>query len=86
MPQYVRAAPTARRGQAIGIAASGLMAVQGLGILLGGVVATRANPALAVGPAGALGTVLGAVTTLRRQRLLDHTPAGVPVDPVSTIV
>jgi MFS family permease len=89
MPQYVRAAPTARRGQAIGIAASGLMAVQGLGILLGGVVAAEANPALAVALAGTLVTVLAGTAALRWQRLLagDHTlPTAVPVDPATVVV
>ncbi len=87
MPQYVRAAPAARRGQAIGIAASGLMAVQGLGILLGGVVAAQTNAALAVAVAGGFATVLAGVGALRWQQLLagEHSPAGVPAEPVTAI-
>lgn len=88
MPQYVRAAPAARRGQAIGIAASGLMAVQGLGILLGGVVATEANAAVAVAAAGGLATVLASVAALRWQRLLAgerNVPAAVSAEPVTAI-
>lgn len=70
MPQYVRAAPIARRGQAIGIAASGLMAVQGIGILLGGVLAAQTDAALAVAGAGAVATVLAGVGALRWRQLL----------------
>ena len=39
--EYVRAVPDNRRAQAIGVAASGLLAAQGIGILLGGLVASR---------------------------------------------
>jgi MFS family permease len=87
MPQYVRAAPAARRGQAIGIAASGLMAVQGLGILLGGVVAAQTNAAVAVAVAGGLTVVLGGAAALRWQQLLagEHSPAGVPAKPATAI-
>ncbi len=50
--EYVRAVPDNRRAQAIGVAASGLLAVQGIGILLGGLVASRFGAASAVGLAG----------------------------------
>ena len=65
MPQYVVAAPAQRRGQAIGLAASGLLAVQGLGILLGGVLAGAAGPAAAIALAGALATVLAGWLAVR---------------------
>ena len=50
--EYVRAVPDNRRAQAVGVAASGLLAAQGIGILLGGIVASRFGAASAVGLAG----------------------------------
>ncbi|MDQ1722713.1 MAG: hypothetical protein QOI26_2447 [Pseudonocardiales bacterium] len=50
--EYVSAVPDSRRAQAIGVAASGLLAAQGVGILLGGIVANRFGAASAVGLAG----------------------------------
>jgi predicted MFS family arabinose efflux permease len=52
--EYVRAIPNSQRAQAIGVAASGLLASQGIGILLGGIVASRFGAASAVGLAGAV--------------------------------
>lgn len=57
--EFARAVPDGRRGLAIGIASSGLLAVQGVGILLGGLVAGALSPAAAVGLAGMVETVLG---------------------------
>ncbi|HEV7204378.1 MAG TPA: MFS transporter [Jatrophihabitans sp.] len=88
MPQYVRAAPIARRGQAIGIAASGLMAVQGIGILLGGVLAAQTDAALAVAVAGASASALAGVAALRWRRLLageSHVPVVVAAEPVTAL-
>jgi MFS family permease len=70
MPEYVVAAPAARRGHAIGIAASGLLAVQGIGILLGGLVADHTDPATAVAVAGGLASVLATALTVRWRRAL----------------
>jgi predicted MFS family arabinose efflux permease len=56
--EYVRAVPDSRRAQAIGFAASGLLAAQGIGILLGGLVASRFGAASAVGLAGAVAALL----------------------------
>lgn len=52
--EYIRAVPDGRRAQAVGLAASGLLAAQGIGILLGGLVASRFGAAAAVGLAGAV--------------------------------
>jgi MFS family permease len=60
VPEYVRAVPDQRRAQAIGVAASGLLAAQGVGILLGGVLASRLGAAPAVAIAGAVAAVLAA--------------------------
>jgi predicted MFS family arabinose efflux permease len=62
--EYVRAVPDRQRAQAIGVAASGLLAVQGVGILLGGVVAARFNAATAVGLAGVVAAGLAMWLTL----------------------
>jgi MFS family permease len=70
MPEYVIATPKQRRGQAIGVAASGLLAVQGIGILLGGIVASLLSPASAIAIAGVLATVLAAGLSRRWRRVL----------------
>ena len=56
--EFVRSVPDQQRGQAIGIASSGLLAVQGFGILYGGVVASLWGVNGAVASAGLLGAVL----------------------------
>ena len=56
--EFVRTVPDQQRGQAIGIASSGLLAVQGFGILLGGAVAGLWGVNAAVASAGLLGTAL----------------------------
>jgi predicted MFS family arabinose efflux permease len=56
--EFVGIAPAERRGQAIGIAASGLLAVQGLGVLLGGALASWIGTAPAIAVAGVAGAVL----------------------------
>lgn len=56
--EFVQTVPDEQRGQAIGIASSGLLAVQGFGILLGGVVAGLWGVNGAVASAGLLGAAL----------------------------
>jgi predicted MFS family arabinose efflux permease len=56
--EFVRSVPDHQRGQAIGIGSSGLTAVQGFGVLLGGAVASLWDVNGAVASAGLLGTVL----------------------------
>lgn len=58
--EFVRAVPDQQRGQAIGIASSGLLAVQGFGILLGGIVASLWGVNWAVASAGLVGAALAA--------------------------
>jgi predicted MFS family arabinose efflux permease len=62
--EYVRAVPDNRRAQAVGVAASGLLAAQGIGILLGGVVASRFGAASAIGVAGAVAAGLAVWLTV----------------------
>jgi hypothetical protein len=49
---FIGALPAAGRGQAIGLVSSGLIAIQGLGVLTFGGVATAINPAAAIAVAG----------------------------------
>ncbi|WP_053174897.1 MFS transporter [Nonomuraea sp. SBT364] len=58
--EFVRAVPDHRRGQAVGLAGSGLVAAQGLGIAAGGLLAELTDPAAAIAIAG-VGGVLAAV-------------------------
>jgi MFS family permease len=59
--RFARTVPDARRGQAVGLAASGLVAVQGAGILGAGVVAGRLGPTVTVAAAGGAGACLALV-------------------------
>lgn len=55
---FVRATPEAMRGRATGLAASGLIAAQGVAILVCGLVAQQWGAPLAVGVCGAAGLLL----------------------------
>lgn len=55
---FVRATPADVRGTATGVAASGLVAAQGVAILAGGVVAEHVSPPAALAVCGAVGLVL----------------------------
>ncbi|MFP5072874.1 MFS transporter [Pseudonocardia nantongensis] len=55
---FALATPTGVRGGATGVAASGLVATQGVAVLLGGLLAQWSEPATALGIAGAAGVVL----------------------------
>ena len=61
-PAFVQSVPDSGRGLAFGLAQSGLLAVQGLGILIGGAAAEALGPAPVVALAGLAG--LGAATLL----------------------
>ena len=58
---FVLCVPDERRGQAFGLVQSGLFAVQGLGILLGGAAAERLGPEPVVALAGAGGLICAAL-------------------------
>lgn len=79
---FVRATETGVRGRAVGVAASGLIAAQGVAILLGGLVAQHAGPSVAVGVGGVAGLLLaGGVLLLGRGAGSDDSadaPAAVP--------
>jgi MFS family permease len=64
---FVRATPGARRGSALGVAASGVVASQGIAVLVGGLLTDVASPAHAVAICGAIGSslALGATAAWR---------------------
>lgn len=71
--EYARAVPDRWRGQALGIAGSGVLAVQGLGVLFGGLVAQSWSPAGAVFVAGAVQFVLAlGLARAWRRRMADE--------------
>ncbi len=53
---FVQCVPPERRGQAFGLVQSGLLAVQGVGILAGGAAAERLGPEAVIALAGVAGT------------------------------
>jgi MFS family permease len=65
--EFVAIVPPNVRGQAIGIAGSGLLAAQGIGLLIGGAVAAVWAVAPAIAMAGAVGSLLAAPLTLARR-------------------
>ena len=60
----VRATPDAGRGQAIGVAASGIIASQGIAVLIGGLLADVWNPTTAIAVSGVLGVMLSLLVTV----------------------
>lgn len=58
---FVRAVPAGHRGQTIGLVGSGLIAIQGLGVVVFGVVADYVGGAKAVGLAGGVALLIAAL-------------------------
>jgi predicted MFS family arabinose efflux permease len=70
---FVQLAPDSQRGQALGLARSGLTAVQGVGIAVGGLVAQLSGtPAGTIGAAGVAGTLCAAGAALAWSRAKPH--------------
>ena len=65
---FVQATPAAKRAQAIGIAASGLVASQGIAIMIGGVGADVWSPSVAIAMAGGVGASLSLVAGMAWRR------------------
>ncbi|GLW09866.1 MFS transporter [Microtetraspora sp. NBRC 13810] len=61
---FVQSVPANRRGQAFGLASAGLLASQGIGILLGGVLTQELGPEPVIALAGAAGLAVAGVLTL----------------------
>jgi predicted MFS family arabinose efflux permease len=71
---FVQRVPDASRGQAIGLAGAAMQAAQGLGIVLGGLLAQVLTPGLVVGVAGAAGVLAAGVATLAWARAASPLP------------
>ncbi|MFD2357075.1 MFS transporter [Nonomuraea ferruginea] len=66
--EFVRIVPTERRGQVLGIASAALVAAQGLGMIVGGLLATHLGVTGALGVAGAAGLAAGVPAALAWRR------------------
>jgi predicted MFS family arabinose efflux permease len=74
--------PDEYRGQAIGFASSGLVAVQGIGVAVGGLIAQATTPSTTIAAAGILGTLLACGVAVAWWRLYPRADAAnVPSDP-----
>jgi hypothetical protein len=75
----LRAIDARRRGRAIGVAASGIIAAQGAAVLVGGLLADLWDPTSAVAVAGAIGMVLsvGGAAAWWRATASRRVPVGV---------
>ena len=69
MSSYVRGVPPEKRGQAIGIGASGLIAIQGIGIVPGGLAASLWGASTAVALAGLLEALAAVGLTVAWRRI-----------------
>jgi MFS family permease len=78
---FVRATPVVSRGRAIGVAASGIIAAQGVAVLVGGVLADEWDPSTAIAVAGAVGALLslGAAVAWHRANRQHREPADTAV-------
>jgi len=77
----VRAVPDAARARAFGVVATGLQAVQGLGIVAAGLVATLLAPSVVVTLCGAVGSVVVLAIGLRERAARRSLPT--PAHPLS---
>ncbi len=64
--EFVDDVPADRRAAALGVAGGGLTAVQGIGAVAGGAIASLSSPAVSVAVAGAVGSVLALLAIWRR--------------------
>jgi len=81
---FLQRLPDSGRGAAFGFAASGVIAVQGLGFLVGGAAAQVISPPQVVAVAGAVGVAAAAVLTVAWARVrpgrLPGQPSGYPAE------
>lgn len=81
---FVAAVPASGRGRAFGLAQSGILAGQGVGILVGGAAAQLLGPEAVVALAGVLGLSAAATLTLAWNRIRRAVITGIhdPAEPV----
>lgn len=80
---FMRLVPDHHRGQAFGLAQSGLIAVQGIGIAAFGVIGDHIGAPHAIGLAGLFGVALACVLGVgwaRARRRAEHPPAVAPAE------
>ena len=80
---FVQAVPSAFRGRAFGVAASGLAGVQGVGVLVSGLAAEELSASLVVALAGGLGMIAVAPTLIAYRRTRNPAPAAVDAEGAS---
>lgn len=80
---FVRATPDRGRGQAIGVAASGLIAAQGVAVLAGGLLADLTTPSTSIATISAIGVLLAAAGAIGWHRA---SRAGRTSSPTSVLV
>ncbi|WP_243716355.1 MFS transporter [Actinomadura darangshiensis] len=80
--EFVHAVPADRRGRALGLAAPAITAVQGVGVLIGGVLADRIGAAATIALTGAAALATGAPLAIiwHRVRTSGTGPDGHPAD------
>ena len=72
--EFVASVGSEVRGQAIGLAGSGLLAAQGVGLLIGGGVAALSTLPTAIALAGGAGTLLAVPLAVARSRQVTRSP------------
>nr|WP_239521289.1 MFS transporter [Blastococcus saxobsidens] len=82
---FVQAVPSAYRGRAFGVAASGLAGIQGIGALLSGVAAEVVDPSVVVAAAGGVGMIAVAPALIAYRRTRNSAPAAVEVEGASGV-
>jgi hypothetical protein len=75
---FIAGLPARGRGQAIGLVSSGLIAIQGIGVLAFGGVASAIDPAVAVGLAGIAAGLAAVPLALAWTRVGAH-PTPMPI-------
>ena len=70
--EYTESVPNNRRGQAIAVLTSGMLAVQGIGLFLGGVLSQALATTTTIAACGAFAVVLAAPLALGRRRYGAH--------------
>jgi MFS family permease len=73
-----RAVPSAGRAQVMGIVVSGLVTVQGVGVLVAGVLADAIGTPLTIGIAGLAGVAVGVPAALSWRRAMRRSAPGLP--------
>ncbi|WP_242610930.1 MFS transporter [Blastococcus saxobsidens] len=80
---FVQAVPSAYRGRAFGVAASGLAGIQGIGALVSGLAAEAVDPSVVVAVAGGFGMIAVAPALMAYRRTRDPAPVAAEAEGAS---